>query len=136
MESENPTDGIGYPIGGNSNIVQQVRTYFPHNSFVNLIEISLKHLQIFKKWQNQSVNDQNLVVENEVEVATEVCEEIVTEEVVEADEELAQDANDLASNSVQICKKKKCAIFSPADYYNGAMFENYCWSQTINEIGM
>lgn len=25
LESENPTDGIGLPIGGNSDIVQQVR---------------------------------------------------------------------------------------------------------------
>lgn len=91
-----------------------------------------------KKWQKQSIQDQSLVVENEVEVATEVCEETVSaEEVIEVCDELAQEADDLPSgaDSKQNCKNKKTSKFSPADYYNGAMFENYCWSQTINEIG-
>lgn len=26
-------------------------------------------------------------------------------------------------------------IFEPAEFYNGAAFPKYCWSQTINEIG-
>lgn len=26
--------------------------------------------------------------------------------------------------------------FTSSDYFNGNCFENYCWSQTLNEIGM
>lgn len=25
--------------------------------------------------------------------------------------------------------------FNSSEYYNGAEYENYCWSQTLNEIG-
>lgn len=34
-------------------------------------------------------------------------------------------------------KPKEVDFFEPADYANGALFEesNYCWSQSINEIG-
>lgn len=32
--------------------------------------------------------------------------------------------------------KTNKSMFEPCDYYNGAYFSHYCWSQSINEIGI
>lgn len=62
------------------------------------------------------------IIANEVEVETERCSEntSITKEQVHT-----------------VRKPKRHNFFEPNDYSNGAIFDelNYCWSQTINEIG-
>lgn len=58
------------------------------------------------------------------------CPELVVSEVeIETSESPVDTAN--------VKEKKDVPFFEPADYKSGACFDelNYCWSQTINEIG-
>lgn len=62
------------------------------------------------------------IVANEIEIQTEDSSKnsSITKEKCQSDK-----------------KPKEKPFFEPNDYFNGAIFDelNYCWSQTINEIG-
>lgn len=63
------------------------------------------------------------LVADEVEIETSVCPaEILSKSTVDAKTKETKDK----------------PFFEPGDYSNGARFDdlNYCWSQTINEIGV
>lgn len=65
------------------------------------------------------------------------CPELVVQEV---EIETSESPDEIKSNSTADTKtttKKEVPFFESSDYANGALFEelNYCWSQTINEIG-
>lgn len=66
-------------------------------------------------------DDNNFIVANEIEVTDDYSPEMSIEERPQK----------------RLEGFKRAAFFDPNDYFNGAVFEekNYCWSQTISEIG-
>lgn len=84
------------------------------------------------------MQEQEIIVDSEIEVATE-CESIEeAEEVVVDDEELAQaveeDDDTIPKVTKRLCSEANIQ-FPAADYYNGAVYDTYCWSQTITDLG-
>lgn len=67
---------------------------------------------------------------NEIPVAYE--KEIVT---TSTDDEMATSC-DNSSESHETKTNESRPTFEPSEFYNGACFENYCWSQSVNEIGI
>lgn len=51
------------------------------------------------------------------------------------DDELDISSSAVMTEGHEIKRDESRPIFEPAEYYNGAAFRNYCWSQNINEIG-
>lgn len=53
-----------------------------------------------------------------------------------ADDELGISSSDvLTTENHEIINDETRPIFEQSEYYNGGCFSNYCWSQSINEIG-
>lgn len=52
------------------------------------------------------------------------------------DELMGISSSEPTTESHEIVNNESLTIFEPSDFYNGARFHNYCWSQSINEIGM
>ncbi|CAH0564248.1 unnamed protein product [Brassicogethes aeneus] len=76
------------------------------------------------KWKPQ-----NVYSEDEIPVA---CEETIVEDVVECQTEEIGCVEDM--EKLDINKKNKEKSFSTSDCYNGAVCENYSWSQTIGDV--
>lgn len=65
------------------------------------------------------------------------CPELVVSEVEIETSECSAEIQPNATTNMKATETKKVASFGSADYKNGARFDelNYCWSQTVNEIG-
>lgn len=44
--------------------------------------------------------------------------------------------SEIMTENNDIINNETVAPFEPSEFYNGACFHNYCWSQTVNEIGI
>jgi len=104
-----------------------------------LAESLVKHT--FLKWKPENKDEITIMQEHEIPPA------IVEEIVVSADEELTdqmervdivEKASNLNAKPVvpDLVSNRTCtnSDFTNSECYNGAVFENYCWSQTIGDI--
>ncbi|CAG9771633.1 unnamed protein product [Ceutorhynchus assimilis] len=118
-----PNSPIGLPKGLAENLVRN--TYY--------------------KWIPKSTNNEDVaVVLQEHEIPQAVFEEVVRAENVNEKEDITEEIVDEVDNinvehSYNRTKKPEPVTnrhfdFTKSDSYNGAVYDNYCWSQTINEI--
>lgn len=65
------------------------------------------------------------------------CPELVVNEVEIETSERPVEIQSNSTVNTKVKEKKDVPFFEPADYKSGARFDelNYCWSQTINELG-
>lgn len=67
---------------------------------------------------------------NEIPIACE--KEIVTS----TDDDLNNvSPSEIMTEDYAVRNTENVTTFEPSEHYNGACFDNYCWSQSINEIG-
>lgn len=55
--------------------------------------------------------------------------------VTSTDDDVNISPSEIMTENYQV-KNNETKIFETSEYFNGACFDNYCWSQSVNEIGM
>lgn len=79
----------------------------------------------FYKWKPQAVD----AVYNDIDIPTATEETVVTN---------SEEVNEVTSttNDLDILEIEPRDKFSKSEFYNGAVYDNYCWSQTILEVNL
>lgn len=97
------------------------------NSAVGLPEGLAEKLvrHTFYKWKLQSSE----AVYDDIDIPTATEETVVTN---------SEEMNEVTSTSgdLYITENKLHDTFSKSEFYNGAVYDNYCWSQTILEVNI
>jgi len=81
-------------------------------------------LKTLRKWKNNVMKSAN-----EIPVAFE--KEIVTSTHEDATH---ISPSEIMTENYEVNSNVSAPIFEPSEFYNGACFSHYCWSQSINEI--
>lgn len=128
-EAKNESEGLGFPPGVKEKIVQQVLFNCDPKHVTAISRIPEQHGEVAKRGNPPSLACSPV---EEAEIVTSPCE-VAVETVVETTpfEFPPQSASENKANN----KSKPATLsFQQNEYYNGACYDNYCWSQTITEI--
>lgn len=109
-ELKNPKDPVGFPKGVIERIVIDI-----------LRKCKPKYLELDESEVKKEQHEPN--------ISNVLDEEIVRSENIPISDSLE------GMESLRICNNPTSdELFSSSEYFNGAAFENYCWSQTLTDI--